>query len=160
MGFWDQEEIEAALGDDLATAIPELLRLAELHVRIAQMEVIALEHVAAHDGRRPARCSGARRCAGVAGVNDSISLDVAWISVDRGTPSIDFAATFVGFNALSSDLAARPADFDRGRLNFGSISVDRATTCCVIDSAYCECDGCIVHCDSLERRNIIGLHRP
>src|SRR5207248_87539 len=30
MGFWDQEEIEAALGDELAVAIPELLRLVDL----------------------------------------------------------------------------------------------------------------------------------
>ena len=51
MGFWDQEEIEAALGDDLAATIPELLRLAELRVRIPRMEVVALEQVAARDGR-------------------------------------------------------------------------------------------------------------
>ena len=36
LGFWDQEEIEAALGNDLATAIPELLRLADLQVRAAE----------------------------------------------------------------------------------------------------------------------------
>jgi len=51
MSFWDQEDIEAALGDDLAEAIPELLRLAELHVRIPRMEVVALERVAARDGK-------------------------------------------------------------------------------------------------------------
>jgi DNA-binding ferritin-like protein (Dps family) len=51
MSFWDQEEIEAALGDDLATAIPELLRLADLHVRVPRMEVVALEQAAARDGK-------------------------------------------------------------------------------------------------------------
>jgi DNA-binding ferritin-like protein (Dps family) len=51
LGFLDQEEIEAALGNDLATAIPELLQLADLQVRIPRMEVVALEQVAARDGK-------------------------------------------------------------------------------------------------------------
>ncbi len=34
MGFWSREAIEPALGADLADAIPELLRLADLEVRI------------------------------------------------------------------------------------------------------------------------------
>lgn len=49
MGFWEQEEIESALGENLARAIPELLRLADLEVRIPRLEVMALEHVAARD---------------------------------------------------------------------------------------------------------------
>ncbi len=51
LGFWDQEEVEAALGAELNGAIPELLRLAELRVRIPRMEVVALERVAAAEGR-------------------------------------------------------------------------------------------------------------
>ena len=51
MGFWDQEEVEAALGTELASVIPELLRLADLEVRIPRMEVVALERVAARDGK-------------------------------------------------------------------------------------------------------------
>jgi hypothetical protein len=51
LGFWDQEEVEAALGRELNGAIPELLRLAELRVRIPRMEVVALERVAAAEGR-------------------------------------------------------------------------------------------------------------
>lgn len=51
MGFWEQEEIEEALGMELADAIPELLRLTDLQVRIPKMEVVALERVAARDGR-------------------------------------------------------------------------------------------------------------
>lgn len=51
MGFWDQEEAEEALGSELANVIPELLRLADLEVRIPRMEVVALERVAARDGK-------------------------------------------------------------------------------------------------------------
>ena len=51
MGLWDQEDIERALGDDLATAIPDLWRLADLQVRIPRIEIVALEHVAAREGK-------------------------------------------------------------------------------------------------------------
>jgi hypothetical protein len=43
--------IEAALGAEMADAIPELLRLTELEVRIPRLEVLALERVAMRDGR-------------------------------------------------------------------------------------------------------------
>lgn len=51
MELWSQEVVEAALGADLAQAIPELLRLNELEVRIPRMEVVALERLAAIEGR-------------------------------------------------------------------------------------------------------------
>ena len=51
MGFWPQEAIEAALGADLADAIPELLRLADLEVRIPRLEILALERLADRDGK-------------------------------------------------------------------------------------------------------------
>ncbi len=51
MGFWEQEEIEEALGADVAEALPELLRLCDLDVRIPRMEVVALERLAARDGK-------------------------------------------------------------------------------------------------------------
>jgi myo-inositol catabolism protein IolC len=51
MDFWSQETVEAALGADVARVIPELVRLTELAVRIPRMEVVALERVAARDGR-------------------------------------------------------------------------------------------------------------
>ena len=75
MGFWDQEEIEAALGDDLGTAIPELLRLAELHVRIPRMEVVALEHVAARDGKTVSAVLGRE-------LLDFVSVHAEWLSHD------------------------------------------------------------------------------
>ena len=76
MGFWDQEEIEAALGNDLATAIPELLRLAELHVRIPRMEVVALEHVAARDGKTVSAVLGRELLAFVSTHAEWLSRDV------------------------------------------------------------------------------------
>ena len=51
MSFWPQEAIEAALGSDLADAIPELLRLAALEVRIPRLEIVALERLAERDGK-------------------------------------------------------------------------------------------------------------
>lgn len=51
MDFWHQEEVEAALGDDLADALPELLQLADLNVRIPRLEIAALERIAVRDGR-------------------------------------------------------------------------------------------------------------
>lgn len=51
MGFWEQEAIEEALGADVAEAIPELLRRCDLEVRIPRMEVVALEKLAARDGK-------------------------------------------------------------------------------------------------------------
>jgi hypothetical protein len=51
MDFWDQAEVEMALGDDLADVLPELLRLGDLHVRIPRLEIAALERIAVRDGR-------------------------------------------------------------------------------------------------------------
>jgi len=51
MDHWPQQTIEEALGDDLAKGIPKLLRLADLHVRIPRFEILALEYLAARDGK-------------------------------------------------------------------------------------------------------------
>jgi hypothetical protein len=51
LDHWPQETIEEALGDDLAKAIPKLLRLADLHVRIPRFEILALERLAERDGK-------------------------------------------------------------------------------------------------------------
>jgi hypothetical protein len=42
--------VEQALGAEVAEALPELLRLAELEVRIPRIEVVTLERLAARDG--------------------------------------------------------------------------------------------------------------
>jgi len=51
MDFWHQADIETALGADVSQALPELLRLTDLEVRIPRMEVVALERMAARDGK-------------------------------------------------------------------------------------------------------------
>lgn len=51
MDWWSQEVVEEALGADVAQILPELLRLTELQVRIPRLEVVALERVAARDGK-------------------------------------------------------------------------------------------------------------
>ena len=51
MDLWSQEAVEDALGADAANVIPELVRLTELAVRIPRFEAVALERVAARDGR-------------------------------------------------------------------------------------------------------------
>jgi hypothetical protein len=51
MDLWSQEVIEEALGDDLATVIPELVRLARLEVRVPRFEIVALERVAGREGK-------------------------------------------------------------------------------------------------------------
>jgi hypothetical protein len=51
MGLWSQETVEAALGADLADAIPEFLRLADLEVRIPRLEILALESLADREGK-------------------------------------------------------------------------------------------------------------
>src|SRR3954453_15898411 len=52
MDFWEQAEVEAALGDDLANVLPELLQLAELEVRIPRLEIAAAGGIAGRAGRR------------------------------------------------------------------------------------------------------------
>jgi hypothetical protein len=51
MDFWEQAEVEAALGAELADVLPELLQLGDLEVRIPRMEIVALERIAIRDGR-------------------------------------------------------------------------------------------------------------
>jgi hypothetical protein len=51
MDFWDQAEVEAALGDDLANVLPELLQLGALEVRIPRIEIAVLERIAVREGR-------------------------------------------------------------------------------------------------------------
>jgi hypothetical protein len=51
MDFWEQADIEAALGAELAEALPDLLQLADLEVRIPRIEVMTLEKLAARDGK-------------------------------------------------------------------------------------------------------------
>jgi len=49
--IWSQAVVEEALDENVAAAIPELLQLTELSVRLPRMEVLAMEKVAAREGR-------------------------------------------------------------------------------------------------------------
>src|SRR5258707_3523487 len=51
MDFWDQADVEAAMGAELANVLPELLQLDDLEVRIPRLEIAALERIAVRDGR-------------------------------------------------------------------------------------------------------------
>lgn len=51
MDLWSQEVVEEVLGPEISEAIPELLRLAELEVRIPRFEIVALQRLAAFDGK-------------------------------------------------------------------------------------------------------------
>jgi hypothetical protein len=73
MEFWTQASVEAALGADVAEAIPELVRLTELNVRLPGMEVMALERVAAREGRAVDAVLASE-------LLDFVSTEAAWLS--------------------------------------------------------------------------------
>ena len=75
MEWWSQEVVEEALGVEGAEAIPELLRLTELEVRIPGIEVVALERVAARE-RRSVSAVLARE------LRDFVSVHSEWLSVE------------------------------------------------------------------------------
>jgi hypothetical protein len=75
MEWWAQEAVEEALGVEGAGAIPELLRLTELEVRIPGIEVVALERVAARE-RRPVSAVLARE------LRDFVSVHSEWLSIE------------------------------------------------------------------------------
>lgn len=75
MDFWSQEVVEEALGADLADAIPELLRLTDLEVRIPRMEVVVLERLAALDGKTVSTVLARE-------LRDLVSVHSDWLSRD------------------------------------------------------------------------------
>jgi hypothetical protein len=83
MERWSQEVIENALGRDVTTALPELVRLADLQVRIPQMQVVALERLAEADGVTVSVILARE-------LRDFVSVHAEWLS--REVPR--FAAAF------------------------------------------------------------------
>jgi hypothetical protein len=75
LDFWSQEVVEEALGADLANAIPELLRLSDLEVRLPRMQVITLERLAALDGET-VNAVLARE------LRDLVSVHSEWLSLE------------------------------------------------------------------------------
>jgi len=75
MDFWSQEAVEEALGSDLAEAIPELLRLADLSVRLPRLQVVTLERLAASDGQTVSAVLARE-------LRDLVSAHAEWLSVE------------------------------------------------------------------------------
>jgi len=75
MDFWEQAEIEAALGAELADVLPELLRLDDLNVRIPRMEIAALERIAIRDGRSVDAVLARE-------LRDLVSAESSWLSAE------------------------------------------------------------------------------
>jgi hypothetical protein len=67
--------VEEALGADMAEAIPELLRLADLEVRIPRMQVVTLERLAANDGQTVSAVLARE-------LRDLVSAHAEWLSVE------------------------------------------------------------------------------
>jgi hypothetical protein len=77
MESWSQEVVEEALGADLAVAIPELVQLAELEVRIPRYAVVALERLAAVDGESVSSVLARE-------LLDLVSVHAPWLSLEVG----------------------------------------------------------------------------
>lgn len=75
MDFWSQEVVEEALGAGVAEAIPELLRLTDLEVRIPRMQVVTLERLAAIDGETVSEVLARE-------LRDLMSVHAEWLSVE------------------------------------------------------------------------------
>ncbi len=75
MDFWEQADVEAALGTELADVLPELLQLDDLAVRIPRMEIAALERIAVRDGRS-VDAVVARE------LRDLVSAEASWLSAE------------------------------------------------------------------------------
>ena len=89
MDLWSQEVVEEALGADLADAIPELLRLTELEVRIPRIEVVALERLAARDGKSVDSVLARE-------LRDLVSVHAGWLSREVPEFAVAFAWPEVG----------------------------------------------------------------
>ena len=73
MDFWSQEVVEEALGAELAEALPELLQLTDLEVRLPRMEVVALERLAATGGETVSTVLARE-------LRDLVSVHAEWLS--------------------------------------------------------------------------------
>jgi hypothetical protein len=73
MDFWSQAVVEEALGAEVAAAIPDLVRLTELNVRLPRFEVAALERVSAREGHTIDAVLASE-------LLDFVSAEAAWLS--------------------------------------------------------------------------------
>jgi hypothetical protein len=75
MEFWSQEVVEEALGADVIAALPDLVRLTNLEVRIPRMQVVTLERLAALDGESVSAVLARE-------LRDLVSVHAPWLSVE------------------------------------------------------------------------------
>jgi hypothetical protein len=75
MDFWDQEDVEAALGAEPADVLPKLLQLDDLAVRIPRLEIAALERIAVRDGRSVDAVLARE-------LRDLVSAEASWLSTE------------------------------------------------------------------------------
>jgi hypothetical protein len=72
---WSREAVEEALGAELEEAIPELLRLTDLEVRIPRMQVVTLERLAAVEGETVSAVLARE-------LRDLVSVHAEWLSAE------------------------------------------------------------------------------
>lgn len=137
MDFWSQEVVEEALGAELAEALPELLRLTELEVRIPRMEVVALERLAALDGETVSAVLARE-------LRDLVSVHAAWLSQEvpgfaeaLAWPEIPFVPSPRGGGAAGAPGAKQAASEDesRGRTPRRSDDAGRKTEAAIFSVA-------------------------
>ena len=75
MDFWSQEVVEEVLGPAIIEVLPELLRLADLEVRIPRIEVVTLERLAALDGETVSAVVARE-------LRDLVSAHSEWLSLE------------------------------------------------------------------------------
>jgi hypothetical protein len=75
MEFWSQEVVEEALGADVLAALPDLVHLTDLEVRIPRMQVITLERLAALDGESVSAVLARE-------LRDLVSVHAPWLRVE------------------------------------------------------------------------------
>lgn len=92
MDFWSQEAVEEALGPEVAGVLPELLRLADLEVRIPRMEVVTLERLAAREAASVSTVLARE-------LRDLVSVHSEWLS--REVPGFAAALAWPEWPVLS-----------------------------------------------------------
>ena len=115
MEFWSQEVVEEAPGAALAEALPELLRLTELEVRIPRMEVVALERLPALDGKTVSTVL-ARELRNLVSVHSEwLSQEVPGFAEPLAWPELPLVPSSRGGGAVGAPGAKQAASEDQTR---------------------------------------------
>jgi hypothetical protein len=129
--------VEEVLGAELAEALPELLRLTELEVRIPRMEVVALERLAALDGETVSAVL-ARELRDLVSVHsDGLSQEVPGFAEALAWPETPLVTSPRGGRAAGAPGAKQAASEDqtRGRTPRRSDDAGRKTEAAMFSPA-------------------------